>query len=81
MSVMEAFNSSSVSQIHNMSIIRSCIVVNITDDSTGEPNEQFTVLVAGIDPSERLMIVNERITVIIQDNESKLNRVSLIASQ
>ena len=74
--MMETFNSSSVSQIHNMSIIRSCIVVNITDDTIGEPNERFTVQVVGVDPSERLMIVNGMITIIIRDNESKLNCVS-----
>lgn len=73
---METFNSSSVMQMHNMAIIRSCIVINITDDTTGEPNERFTVLVVGVDPNERLMIVNGRITVIIRDNECKLNCVS-----
>ena len=59
-----------------MSIIESCIVINITDDTTGEPNERFTVLVVGVDPSGRLSIVNGRITIIIQDNECKLNCVS-----
>ena len=60
-----------------MPIVEPCIDISITDDTTGEPDEQFTVLVEGVDPSGRLLIVNGRITIIIRDNECKLNCVSL----
>lgn len=76
--MIETFNPSSVAQMHNMSIVESCINISITDDTTGEPDEWFTVRVEGVDPSGRLTIVNGTITIIIRDNECKLNCVSLL---
>ena len=47
--------------------------INITDDSTGEPNEQFILLVEAAEPRERVMIRNGRITITIRDDECKLD--------
>ena len=53
------------------STVMACVNISITDDSTGEPFEQFSVMVEAVDP--RITIINGTITIIIQDNESKLN--------
>ena len=55
--------------------IEFCVNINITDDSTGEPNERFTLLVEAIEPRGRVTIRNGRITIIIRDNERKLNKL------
>ena len=65
------FDPSSV--FSNSSTVEVCIDIIITDDSIGEPEEQFSVVVEPSDPSQRITVVNGRIPVIIRDNESKLN--------
>ena len=60
------------SSVSNMTI-EFCVNINITDDSTGEPNERFTLLVEAVEPQGRVMIRNGRITIIIRDDECKLD--------
>ena len=69
-STITSFNRSSVIN----SIVEACISIIIMDDDMGEPFEQFTVVVEPHDPTERVTVINGRISIIIQDNESKFNQ-------
>ena len=58
------------SSIHN-STVMTCVNISIINDATGEPFEQFTVVVEALDPSGRITIRNGMIIIVIRDNERK----------
>ena len=71
-SMTATFDPSSVSM---SSTVMACVNINITDDSTGEPLKQFSLVVEPVDPSGRIKIKNGTIAIIIQDNECEYKSI------